>query len=77
MNSLEQFHHALYTFEKAKKEKEITGSSEEVESPILNMDFDFPDVPPPINTQSEASKADSDRGFQENEEQFTYRYGGI
>ncbi|CAI2169218.1 13065_t:CDS:2 [Funneliformis geosporum] len=48
MNSLEQFFHILYHYDLAKEEHRRQGRTSPIESPILTMSFDFPDVDPPI-----------------------------
>ncbi|CAI2184511.1 14923_t:CDS:1 [Funneliformis geosporum] len=53
MNSLELFFSTLYQYEIVKMENERNGNLQVVESPSLDMSFDFADAPPAVNTQKE------------------------
>jgi hypothetical protein len=46
MNSLELFFKILYQYEMAKRDNQRTGNNQVVETPTLNMNFDFADAPP-------------------------------
>jgi hypothetical protein len=62
MNSLELFFQKLHQYEMAKKNNQKTGSTQVVESPILDMNFDFADAPPAtVNLRKENEKDDNDK----------------
>src|SRR3954452_10398749 len=69
MNSLELFFHNLYQYEMAKQGNQNTEDTQGVESPILDMSFDFADAPPAIINQSnENEKRDNKKERKEKEE---------
>lgn len=62
MNSLELFFQKLYQYEMVKKNNQRNGNAQVVESPILDMNFDFSDAPPAtVNEQKENGKDDNEK----------------
>ncbi|RGB39923.1 hypothetical protein C1646_664263 [Rhizophagus diaphanus] len=62
MNSLELFFQKLYKYEVAKKNNQENGHAQVVESPILDMNFDFSDAPPAtVNEQKENGKDENEK----------------
>ncbi|GBB98418.1 hypothetical protein RclHR1_03220011 [Rhizophagus clarus] len=73
MNSLELFFQKLYQYEMEKKNNQKTGSKQVVESPILDMNFDFADAPPATANERKVNEKDDKEKVKEKPKKLSIR----